>query len=214
MSNFRDLWYDWLGLNTWLFKKINALSDIPFYSGLMKFITVFGDKKLLPYMLGAIVIFAVVSIAVRITLKKGGTRQHLFMWLGIFLMLGAGLYATNYTTNYIKTHASYPRPYALLSPSEVNLLEVLPVEEANYSFPSGHVAIITILVFSLWPLMGENFRWAGIWLTFIVAWSRVAVGVHFPMDVISAFVMTFVQMLIIRYIIFNIIRTIRYAFKL
>lgn len=214
MSNIRDLWYDWLGINTWLFKQINSLSDIPVYSSLMKFITVFGDKKLLPYILGAVVVFAISSFIVRITIKKGGNRNYLFMWFTIFLMIGAGLFANNHTINYIQNNASYPRPYLLIPTNEIKLLEIQPAEEAYHSFPSNHVAIITILVFALWPIAGEKTRWGGILFIFGVAWSRIAMGVHFPMDVISGFAIPFIQMSLIRYILYGIIRTIRHVLKI
>lgn len=214
MSNIRDLWYDWLGINTWLFKKVNFLSDIPIYSSLMKFITVFGDKKLLPYIIGAIIIFAISSFIVRVTIKKGGNRNYLFTWISIFLMIGAGLFAINYTTNYIQNNASYPRPYMLIHANEIKILEIQPAEEAYRSFPSSHVAIITVLVFALWPIAGEKSRWAGILFIFTVAWSRMAMGVNFPMDVISGFAIPFIQMSIIRYILYGTIRTVRHTLKI
>jgi membrane-associated phospholipid phosphatase len=214
MSNVRDLWYDWLGMNTWLFKQINSLSDLPIYGSTIKLITYFGDKKLLSYMLVAIAVFAISSIIVRITLKKGGTKSYIFTWLTIVLMIATGLFTTSYTNDYIKNKAAYPRPYAILNANDVKLLEVLPAEEAYKSFPSGHVTLITILVFALWPVLSENFRWAGILLIFSVAWSRIAVGVHFPMDVISGFAIAFIQMMLIHYILYGIVRNIRLALKI
>ena len=214
MSNIRDLWYDWIGINTWLFKQINSLSDLPVYSTIIKIISALGDKKLLPFMLGAIIIFAVASVIVRITIKKGGNKNYIFTWFTIALMIASGLYATNYTTDYIKSHGSYPRPYVTLHANEVRLLETLPEEEAYRSFPSDSIIIITILVFALWPIMSENFRWAGILLIFFVGWSRIAMGVHYPMDVISGFAIAFIEMMFIRYILYGIIRSIRLALKI
>lgn len=213
MSNMRDLWYDWIGVNTWLFKQINSLSDLPVYSTIIKLISALGDKKLLPFMLGAIILFAVASVIVRITIKKGGNKNYIFTWFTIALMIASGLYATNYTTNYIKSNDSYPRPSVLLG-KEVILLEAVPKDEEYKSFPSDSVIIITILVFSLWPIMSENFRWAGILLIFAISWSRVAIGVHFPMDVISGFAIAFIEMIFIRYILYGIIRSIRLALKI
>lgn len=202
MSNIKDLWYDWLGLNTWLFKKINSISGIPVYDEMMQFFSIFGDKKALPYILSILVIFAIMSFAARVILKKGGNRNYFFMWINIFLVIGAGLAANYYTVTYIKKQSAYPRPYVALPVEQVKLLEIQPAKEAYQSFPSGHVAIVTILVVALWPILGENPRWAGVLIIFGVAWSRMALGVHYPMDVISGFAISLFQMVIIRRILF------------
>ncbi len=128
-------------------------------------------------------------------------------------MLGSGLLASNYTIDYINKHYSYPRPYIDLQ-GQVRQMEAQPAEEAYHSFPSSHVLIITILVFSLWPAMSENFRWGGVFLIFFVALSRVSLGVHYPMDVISGFVIAMLYMLIIRYILYSTIRQIRGVLKI
>lgn len=213
MSNARDLWYDWLGLNTWLFKQINSLSDLPIYSSLIKTITIFGEKKYLSIMIGLIGIFAIVSIIDRMVTKKGGMRNYIFTWISIFLLLGAGFTASHFTIDYIKNHYSYARPYVSLPASQVILLETPTAEDTYNSFPSRHSFIITILVFSLWPALNLTFRWIGIFLIFFVAWSRVALGMNFPMDVVSGFTLAMMQMLIIRYVLYSIIRGIRRVVK-
>ncbi len=204
MSNLRDLWYDWLGINTWLFKKINSLSNEHIYAGIMKKITLLGQVDLLPYYLGAIGVYAVLSLLFKLSTRKGGIKYHIFMWINIFIMLGAGLVSTKYTTSYLKEYFSYPRPYVMLSSSEVIQLEGQVTKEAYQSFPSGHVIIITVLIAALWPALNENFRWSGIFAISSVAWSRIALGVHFPMDVVSGFTIALIQMLLIRYVLYSI----------
>jgi membrane-associated phospholipid phosphatase len=205
MSNMRDLWYDWLGLNTWLFKQINSLSGDTVYDTVMKILTMFGDKKLLPYFLAAIATFAFVSLIIRIVTKKGGNRNYFLLWVNIFMVLGAGLLANKFVIDNIKNHFMYPRPYVALPAKEVKQLEFQPAEDARHSFPSGHTAIITILVLSLWPILNENFRWLGIGLISGVAWSRMALGVHYPMDVLTGFTLALIIMLLIRAVLNEIL---------
>lgn len=214
MSNMRDLWYDWLGLNTWLFKSINSLSDLPAYGPLMKTVTLFGDRNMLPFTISAIGIFAITSIVSHIILGKGGNRNYLFVWFNIMLMLSIGLSLGIKTIDHIKTTAGYPRPYVALPQGEVKLLEERSHDDDYRSFPSGHAAIITILVFALWPVLNETFRWIGVLLVFFVCWSRMALGVHFPMDVISGFTIAYVIMTITHYFLYGIMRTIRLALKI
>ncbi len=204
MSNMRDLWYDWLGANTWLFKKINALSVEPIYAGIMQKVTILGDKNTLPYLLGIIGIFFILSLVVRIATQRGSVKGYIILWINVFVMIGAGLTSAKVTVDYLKHHFAYPRPYVILSPLEVIKLEAKKAEDDYQSFPSGHVAIITVLIISLWPVMNEKFRVLGIVTSAMVFWSRMALGVHFPMDVISAFVIMFIIMMVIRHIINSI----------
>lgn len=55
---------------------------------------------------------------------------------------------------------------------------------ANNSFPSDHMSLACAMSFSL--IAGSIPRWQGIMLfvlSIIVAWARVYMGVHFPLDI-------------------------------
>ncbi|MEZ5691390.1 MAG: phosphatase PAP2 family protein [Rickettsiales bacterium] len=207
MSNTSDLWYDWLGLNTWLFKKINSISGEQIYDFLMKVASSFGNKELLPYFLSIIIAYAVISLMWRIFAQKGGNKYYAIAWFNIFLIMAGGLYAGKESVTYIQKHFAFPRPYVALH-GKVKQLEKLPADEAYKSFPSIHVAFITIMVIALWPALNENFRWAGIGLICAVSWSRMALGVNYPMDVISGFMIMLIEMLIIRTIYYGLINRI------
>lgn len=212
MSNFRDLWYDWLGLNTWLFKQVNSIGGIPVYDALMKGITKLGDEKLLPFYLVGIAAFAVILFIVRSVTNKGGNKHYILVWINIFTIMGSGLVSSYYLADYIKRTAYFPRPYVALADDVktgvVKVLEPQPAERAYQSFPSMHVMLVSILVISIWPLLNEHLRWGAIWLVFAIAWSRMAVGVHYPMDVLSGFFIALITMLIIRTIVGTIMRLI------
>lgn len=62
-------------------------------------------------------------------------------------------------------------------------------EQAN-SFPSGHVTFVMALTIALGAaLAGSRWRWPlvvlGLLLTLVTAWSRLFLGVHYPMDVVG-----------------------------
>jgi len=90
----------------------------------------------------------------------------------------------------IKHLTHLPRPPAVLSPDEFLLIG--PALKQN-AFPSGHASTAFILggVFSL----TTNKKWVRILLIFFASWvafSRVAVGVHWPRDVIAGAILGWV----------------------
>ena len=169
------------------------------YSELMKLITNFGDRHLLPYVVAVIVIYALTTII----MNKDNSKHYILVWFNVFVVLGASMFVSIYITDYLKEYVAYPRPYAVLPAGEVIQLEGQYEEQARKSFPSGHAAFITVLVVSLWPILNEWLRWVGLLLTVGVCWSRIALGVHFPMDVLSGFVISLVIVILIRMILFK-----------
>ena len=84
------------------------------------------------------------------------------------------------------SHAYYhPRPFVM----EVG--RTLIYHAPNGSFPSDHMLIFSSIAFSY---LFSAQRKLGIFLlvmAWLVAWSRVYLGVHFPLDMLGAFLMAF-----------------------
>jgi undecaprenyl-diphosphatase len=76
----------------------------------------------------------------------------------------------------------HPRPFM------IGLGHAWMAHVADSSFPSDHITVFSGIALTL--LFGGEFRLAAIVLTtgFAVAWSRVFLGVHFPLDMVGAVV--------------------------
>ena len=75
----------------------------------------------------------------------------------------------------------HPRPFM------VGLGHQLVAHAANASFPSNHLTGIWSVAFSL--LLHRRMRRAGLWLALLglpVAWARIYLGIHFPLDMAGA----------------------------
>lgn len=64
-----------------------------------------------------------------------------------------------------------------------------PYQQA-LSYPSGHVTFVMALTVAVGAVMaGSRWRWAAVvffsLLTLLTAWSRLLLGVHYPMDVVG-----------------------------
>lgn len=78
----------------------------------------------------------------------------------------------------------HPRPFM------IGLGHAWIAHAADSSFPSDHVTVLAS--FGLSMLFGGAVGWASLILVFalLVAWARVFLGVHFPLDMIGAVVVS------------------------
>jgi membrane-associated phospholipid phosphatase len=205
VGNIKSWLYDWKGANEWLFLKINYL-HASWYDSLMQLITFIGDRHNFPYYLGIALVGMVLCVAVRKIQGHAGTRQYITQWVGVMLVLLAGFLVVEESVHLLKEYFAYPRPYIALGENNVTLVEHRPAGDDNHSFPSGHVAFITMMMVSLWPVLSKNFRTFGGWLIFAVAWSRMALGVHFPADVLSGYLVALCLVLMVRSFIYFVLR--------
>jgi membrane-associated phospholipid phosphatase len=100
------------------------------------------------------------------------------IWSGIFATIIATL-----IVNIIKLYFNLPRPPVMI---EKNLINIIGPALSSHSFPSGH----TVTIFTLTGILMFYFRsflsrFCLIILACLVGISRIAVGVHWPEDVLA-----------------------------
>jgi membrane-associated phospholipid phosphatase len=79
-----------------------------------------------------------------------------------------------------KAIADRPRPYEVLAGA------VLRQQPAHgTSFPSSHTAVTLAVVIALAPFLARPLAAVGIGYAVLVGWSRVYLGVHYPLDVLA-----------------------------
>ena len=82
--------------------------------------------------------------------------------------------------NAAKAIADRPRPYEVITDA------VLRQQPAHgTSFPSSHTAVTVAVVIALAPFLARPLAGAGIGYAVLVGWSRVYLGVHYPLDVLA-----------------------------
>lgn len=205
LPTFKEAFYDWWGANEGLFKLINGIHS-PAYDNFMLFVTQLGDKHFfLPYM-GLLAVYVGLALLIGKIQRRAALRQQCIMWFGVFAVLFAGFAAAMIVAYGFKELFALPRPYVALPSFDVTLVERLESEKSYRSFPSGHVTMITIMIMGMWPMLSPHMKMLGLFLIALVAWSRVALGVHFPADTVWAFIITSTVVIMVRFVLYRLFR--------
>ncbi len=86
-----------------------------------------------------------------------------------------------------------PRPFAVLPEGTFYVQDYIKNAEDPYaSLPSGHAAFIMMVLTALWSILNKLGRNLGIFLLLTVSISRVALGVHFPFDIMVSWLLSLI----------------------
>lgn len=116
-------------------------------------------------------------------------KQREALALSVFSMVFSWLFLTKVVASHIWFR---PRPDLAI----LNIKEVL-FHRPDYSFPSDHATALFALTFGLYVF---GYKKAASWflaLAILVSISRIAVGVHFPLDIFGGIVSAAIGTLII-----------------
>lgn len=98
-------------------------------------------------------------------------------------------------TGVFKELVGRPRPAELLT--DITQHEIVL---RGLGFPSAHTALAIAVLLTLWPYASMVWRLVGIVLVGAVAWSRMYLGVHLPLDIVGGFLLGVVVVLATEYL--------------
>ncbi|MDX1974941.1 MAG: phosphatase PAP2 family protein [Rickettsiales bacterium] len=203
-----DVFYHWFGLNESLFLSIYRIQGES-YSLWMKAVTQLGNYHNFPYYLGAVIAFIALSVAIKTIRGEPIQKRHMALWVSVLAILVAGHIINGVTIIVIKNYSEFPRPYVELSSEQVEGLDRRDEPDEQFrSFPSGHAAFITMILMSLWPVLSSGIRLFALCLALTIYWSRMALGMHFPADIVGGILITVLVMRLVKSVVFSIVQKI------
>lgn len=136
------------------------------------------------------VIFIIALCTIIFILKK--TKEEELMAVTAFLGVIIGRVIV---TPLVRFFFFRPRPFL-----DGGVLQLIPKDPAEASFPSGHAVIMFALAFAVFH---KHKGWGSLMFAFafISALSRVVAGVHYPADILAGIVIGFLAYLIAKWII-------------
>jgi len=125
----------------------------------------------------------IVCVLVPLIFKKYRLAWRFFVTVGGALVIA----------EIVKKLVNEPRPITLL---KGHLHQ--RVIETGPGFPSGHETAAVAMALTLWFVLPAKWRWVSVFWIVVVAWSRLYLGVHTPMDIIGGFATGLLAVCIVR----------------
>ncbi len=161
-------WYAWGGRNASAFLWVNHLGHGWAWDHLAMAGTAVGNHALYP-------VYAALALALALKRPQILSSRAVLVLLCGYLLEWAVIAS-------IKPWLDFPRPLNVLGAGAVH---VLGAPELWHSFPSGHAAFAFLMLGALAPGANWPLRLAAGVFAAWVAWARMAVGAHFPADVLG-----------------------------
>ena len=169
------MFYSLENLNLELFYAVNRLNGGEVYNAMMLLATDVSSRDNFPIYLA---LFAIPLLSARLPIR--------LLWRKVLFVFAAAFLLDLMFVEWAKHYFHCPRPFVILPPETIHFIGA-PMQRTEYylSYPSGHASFAGLLAASTWPALNRIGKGCVLVFVFWTCWSRVAIGAHFPADVLA-----------------------------
>ncbi len=200
----KEIFYDWGGVNVWLF---HAVNDIRFswLDSVMLLGTGLADHTLFQFYFALLTLIALVVVNMPAQ-DSAQYRVRATRWMAVIAVFSCAYMLDGLLLGVLKPLLDFPRPPLALPQGSV---QIIGVPEYHHSLPSGHSSFAMLVTASLWPVLSRKWRIAGACFVLWVGVSRMSLGAHFPADVMAGYLSSLAIVLLVYVVVHKLTRLAR-----
>ena len=185
----KEILYEWNGLNSFFFKKINQTFGNEILDPIWIFIGFFAEYSNFSYIILLFCLY-VLFILYRNKNNRKKTQTIIFNSTEMLASVGMSLLLLYFIVFYFaKNYFHFARPFVIFGLENIHVIkQIASLANPYKSFPSGHSALVSILASIAWFYLRSAGRKVCIFVVLCAAISRIAAGVHFPADVMGGII--------------------------
>ena len=194
-TSMKVFFYDWGGLNVWLFHLINNIHNCVIDS-IMLAATATASHELFTWYLAILCLVATSAIT---RMSRDQSYEKALLWISTVTVFCIGYLADGWLLGVLKPLLNFPRPPLALP---IETVYIIGQAEYHHSLPSGHSSFAMLIAASIWPLLIQSWeKYVVIGFVILVGISRISLGAHFPADVVAGWISSLLIVLSVRVII-------------
>lgn len=153
----------------------------------------------------AVYYFLAIIVYLNYFYKVNNSHQVFVRTFNNFITIGISYAVTGIIFAILKYNVNFVRP---LCDHKLFTIITEDMVRCFSSFPSGHSAVATLILLSLYPILGFTSRVLLIMLSSALFIARVSLATHYPADVVYSIVMTSIIFIISRLLVSSLMQII------
>jgi len=199
----KEIFYDWYGYNSEIFHILNHMGNIGILPETLRCLSFFFNIEnfAVYYFILCLVSFCRMRTRSAAEVSKPMDNRSFCITYNRLVFVGIcyAVFGLSYAA--LKFSINMPRPFC--SASDFQTILDVGHERCMSSFPSSHSGLALMVTILAWEYLSKLLRIVAIILVTLIAFSRIALGMHYPADIVYSYLIVLI-VLAISYVVFKL----------